>query len=136
MESRTQSVLKPSSFDFEEFEPKLRSRVAQELTKTDFDHTLTVVKNMKRFVSMEGGKLDVLVAASYLHEIGKGDKAVILSHELEEKSPLVQRYAACALRAKEILVALKFPEEKAEEVARYLTKNECVELKRAHHSMY
>ena len=129
-------MLKPSSFDFEDFEPKLRNRVSKELTKTDFDHTLQVVKNMKRFVSMEGGKLDVLVTASYMHEIGKGDKTVILSHELDDKSPVVQRFAACALRAKEILASLKFPVEKAEEVTRYLSKNECVELKRAHHHMY
>ncbi len=129
-------MVKSSSFDFDDFEPKLRKRVAQELSRTDFGHTLQVVKNIKRYLSMEGGKYDVLVAVAYLHEVGKGERTVLLSSQLEDLSPVMQRYYLTALKAKEVLLSLKFPAATAEEVARYLSRGECVELKRAHHTLY
>lgn len=127
-------TFKQASFDYEDFEPKLQQRIFKELSKTDYVHTMQVVKNMKRYVSMQGGKYDLLVTAAYLHEIGKGDTTVVLSHELDGMSALLQKASVTAQKAKEILDSLDFPTDKSEAVFVYLCKGECFELKRAHHS--
>ena len=135
MSLRLQTFKQPS-FDYEDFEPKLQQRIFKELPKIDYLHTIQVVKNMKRYVSMQGGKYDILVTAAYLHEVGKGDKTIILSHELNDISPLLQKCAVNAKRAREILDSIGFPTERGEAVYAYLCKGECFELKRAHHSQF
>ncbi len=135
MSLRLQTFKQPS-FDYEDFEPKLQQRVFKELSKTDYLHTMQVVKNMKRYVSMQGGKYDLLVTAAYMHEVGKGDNTIMLSHKLDDISPLLQKCAVNARKAKEILESIDFPIDKAEAVFAYLCKGECFELKRAHHSQF
>lgn len=125
------------SFDFEKFEKRLSKRVELELRnhKRLFGHTQEVVDNMKSIVSREGGKMDVLVTAAYLHELATprvryGDSATIFGGRtlLEEKKMISGRMA------RELLSELSFPQEKAELVARYLERGDALELKRAHHN--
>ncbi|MBI3588677.1 hypothetical protein HY995_00505 [Candidatus Micrarchaeota archaeon] len=122
------------SFDFDAFEERLKARVSHELPKTDFEHTISVVKNMKRLVTMEGGKRDILVAVAYLHELGRGDNTVVLGAKLEERTLMYARCTSCATKAREVLCELNFPQEKVVQVKQLLETNSCIELKRAHHA--
>ena len=133
MEWQVQQI---ATFDFEKFEKRLSKKVEGELRnhKRLFDHTIEVVDNMKAIVSREGGKMDVLVTAAYLHELATprmkyGDSATIFEGRtlLEEKKMISGRLA------REVLNELKFPSEKTEVVAKYLELGDSLELKRAHH---
>ncbi len=125
------------SFDFEKFEKRLSKRVETELRnhKRLFTHTNEVVGNMKSIVSREGGKMDILVTAAYLHELATprmryGEEASIFEGRtlLEEKKMISGRIA------REVLTELDFPQEKVEIVAKYLELGDSLELKRAHHN--
>jgi len=125
------------SFDFEDFERRLAKKIEGEFrgNKRLFDHTLEVVSNVKKIVSREGGKMDVLVTIAYMHELGaskyKGEAGVIY----EGKGILEEKCDYCSSRAKELLTELQFPTEKIEKVSSLLGSNTCFELKRAHHSV-
>ncbi len=121
--------------DFDDFELVLKDSVQRELRgrQSDWMHTLAVVQNMKRLVSVEGGKRDILVPLAYVHEIArpKGDVTVLYPG----RTAVLQRCAFCAEHAKTLLLSLGFPEDKAINIARLLESNECMELKRAHHAI-
>lgn len=125
------------SFDFDKFERKLSKRLEPEFKnrKRLFDHTLDVVGNMKRIVAREGGKMEVLVTIAYMHELAtpsyRGDSAMVF----EGRNLLQEKCASCAKQAREILSELKFPEEKIGLVVRGIERNDCLELKRAHHNV-
>ena len=127
-------LVRPKEFSFEDFEVQLKGRVQKEFRNHDpeWKHTLEVVKNMKRLVTMEGGKLDILVCCAYFHElghIGVTEGSTVFSG----KPIYAQRGYIAAKKAREILSGLTFGSQKTEEVAVLLESNTCLELKRAHH---
>ncbi len=127
-------LLRPKEFSFEDFEVQLKSRVQKEFRSHDpeWKHTIEVVKNMKRLVTMEGGKLDILVCCAYFHElghIGVSEGSMLFP----DKPVYIQRGLIAGKKAREILSNISFDSCKTEEVAMLLESNNCLELTRAHH---
>ncbi len=135
MSSGGLQIQQVKGFDFDAFELQLKNRVAKEFRGhgQEWKHTLDVVKNIKRLVTLEGGKLDLLVCTAYLHELGHlgvmGDGAVMFP----DKPVFIQRGLIAGQKARQILAELGFDGAKVEQVARLLETNSCIELKRAHH---
>jgi len=117
---------------FDDFESLLKERVSQDLEEWPdvLQHTFDVVQNMKRLVVREGGPMDILVCVAYLHEAAHAERGEVV---LDGKSLTMARAEVCSRQAAIILRELGFPLDKAERVQNLLARNECVELKRAHH---
>ncbi len=127
-------MLKQKEFAFEDFEVTLKTRVSKEFKthQPEWKHTLEVVKNIKRLVTMEGGKRDILVCAAYFHELGH----IAVENGTSEfvgKPIYVQRGLVAGQKARTILSELSFDPKKTHEVANLLESNNSLELKRAHH---
>lgn len=88
---------------------------------------------MKRLVVREGGPMDVLVCAAYLHEIARLEPGELT---ITGKSLTMARAEVCGKNAADMLVELGMSPEKAARVKSLLERNECVELKRAHHRIF
>lgn len=127
-------MLKPKEFAFEDFEVSLKTRVSKEFKnhESEWKHTLEVVKNIKRLVTREGGKLDILVCAAYFHELGHIAVEEGTSN-FSGKPIYIQRGLVAGQKARTILSELSLDQRKVSEVANLLESNNSIELKRAHH---